>query len=202
MKTRVVSFLVSGRGSNFKAVAENIQNGKIHARIGCVISNKPGVPALDVAREMGIPVYVIESSKYLTRRGHEKAIIRVLKTHETDLVIAAGYMRILTPYIIREFRNRIMNIHPALLPAFPGMRAQKQAIDYGAKVSGCTVHFVDEGTDTGPIIIQKTVEIAENDTSALLSKKILEKEYEALTLAVSLFCENRLDVIGRKVLIK
>lgn len=202
MKTRVVSFLVSGRGSNFRTVAQKILEGKIHARIGCVLSNKPGAPALDIAREMGIPAYAVDSSKYITRRGHEKEMVRILKKHETDLVVAAGYMRILTPYIIREYHNKIMNIHPALLPAFPGMRAQKQAIDYGAKISGCTVHFVDEGTDTGPIIIQKAVEITEDETPSSLSKKILEKEYDALTLAVSLFCEDRLDVIGRKVSIK
>jgi phosphoribosylglycinamide formyltransferase-1 len=199
---KVVSFLVSGRGSNFRTVAENILSGRIRARIGCVISNKPGAPALEIAKSMGIPCFAVDSSKFLTRRGHEKEIIRILQSHGTDLVVAAGYMRILSPYIIREYRNRIVNIHPALLPSFPGMHAQRQAIEYGAKISGCTVHFVDEGTDTGPIIVQKAVEIEESDTPASLSKRILEKEYEALTLAVSLFCENRLAVIGRKVHIK
>jgi phosphoribosylglycinamide formyltransferase-1 len=202
MNMKVVSFLVSGRGSNFRTVAENVQSGKIRARIGCVISNKPGAPALDIAKSMGIPFFAVDSSKFLTRRGHEKEIVRILQSHGTDLVVAAGYMRILSPYIISEYRNRIVNIHPALLPSFPGMHAQRQAIEYGAKISGCTVHFVDEGTDTGPIIVQKAVDIEENDTPASLSKRILEKEFEALTLAVSLFCEDRLAVMGRKVHIK
>ena len=199
MKRTSVSFLVSGRGSNFKVVAEKIKRGDIDADFGCVISNKADAPALAIAREMGIAAYAVESKKYFTRKGHEKAIILLLEKHGTGLVVAAGYMRILTPYIINRFKWRIINIHPALLPAFPGVGAQRQAIDYGVKVSGCTAHFIDEGTDTGPIILQKVVEVLENDSSATLSKRILEQEHALLPEAVKLFCEDRLSVVGRKV---
>jgi phosphoribosylglycinamide formyltransferase-1 len=202
MKKKVVSFLVSGRGSNFTVIAEKIKSGAISAEFGAVISNKPDAQALDAARSLGIPAYVVKPKDFFTRKGHEKEIIRILEKHNTDLVIAAGYMRILSSYIIRRFRFRIMNIHPALLPAFPGMAAQRQAIDYGVRFSGCTVHFIDEGTDTGPIILQRTVPVLETDTPADLSKRILDQEHEAFPAAVSLFCQDRLEVIGRKVKIK
>ena len=199
MKKKVVSFLVSGRGSNFRIVAEKILSGKISADFGCVISNRSDAPALEIARSLGIKAYSVESKKYFTRKGHEKALVRLLEQHGTDLVVAAGYMRILTPYIIRKYKNRMINIHPALLPSFPGINAQKQAIEYGVRISGCTVHFIDEGTDTGPIIIQKAVDIEKNDTASSLSKKILEEEHNLLPEAVKLFCSDRLVVSGRKV---
>jgi phosphoribosylglycinamide formyltransferase 1 len=199
MKKKVVSFLVSGRGSNFRIVADKILGGEITAEFGCVISNRADAPALAIARSLGIPAYAVESKKYFTRKGHEKALVKLLEKHETDLVVAAGYMRILTPYIIRKYKNRMINIHPALLPSFPGVNAQKQAIDYGVRVSGCTVHFIDEGTDTGPIIIQRAVNVELNDTASILSKRILEEEHKLLPEAVDLFCSDRLVVSGRKV---
>jgi len=202
MNKRTVSFLVSGRGSNFKIVAEKILDGTINARFGCVISNKADAPALEIARSMNIPAYAVESKKYLTRKGHEKEVCRILARHDTDLIVAAGYMRILSPYIISKYRYRLINIHPALLPSFPGVHAQKQAVEYGVRFSGCTVHFIDEGTDTGPIILQKVVEVRQDDTSAELSKRILKEEHLLLPEAVKLFCENRLTVEGRRVLIK
>lgn len=202
MKKTVVSFLVSGRGSNFTVIAEKILSGSINAEIGAVISNKADAPALDTARKLGLAAYAVESGKYLTRKGHEKEIVRILEKHGTGLVIAAGYMRILTPYIIGKYRHRIMNVHPALLPAFPGIAAQKQALNYGVKVSGCTIHFIDEGTDTGPIIIQRTVPVLDGDSPADLSRRILEQEHEAFPEAVSLFCQGRIEVIGRKIKIK
>jgi len=202
MERKTVSFLVSGRGSNFKVVAEQILDGTIPAKFGCVISNKSDAPALEIARSMGIPVYGIESKEYFTRKGHEKEIARILGLHGTDCVVAAGYMRILSPYIIRKYRLRMINIHPALLPSFPGVNAQKQAVEYGVKVSGCTVHFIDEGTDTGPIILQKVVECIPGDTPADLAKRILAEEHRLLPEAVKLFCEGRLIVSGRKVDIK
>ena len=202
MKKKVVSFLVSGRGSNFAVIAEKIKDGTIAAELGAVISNKPDAHALETARRLGIPAYVVEPKEFFTRKGHEKEVIRILEKHNTDLIVAAGYMRILSSYFIRKFRFRIMNIHPALLPAFPGMAAQRQAINYGVRFSGCTVHFIDEGTDTGPIILQRTVPVLETDTPADLSKRILEQEHEAFPEAVSLFCSDRLEVSGRKVKIK
>jgi phosphoribosylglycinamide formyltransferase 1 len=199
MEKKVVSFLVSGRGSNFRIIAEKIMRGKISADFGCVISNRSDAPALDIARSLGIPAYAVDSKKYFTRKGHEKALVKLLESHGTDLVVAAGYMRILTPYIIGKYKNRMMNIHPALLPSFPGINAQKQAIEYGVRISGCTVHFIDKGTDTGPIIIQKAVIIEKGDTPSSLSKRILEEEHILLPEAVELFCSNRLVVSGRKV---
>jgi phosphoribosylglycinamide formyltransferase 1 len=202
MKRKTVSFLVSGRGSNFKAIADMIRSGKIDASIGCVISNNPKAAALEIAREMNIPAYAVDAKKYFTRKGHEKEIDAILSRHQTDLVVAAGYMRLMTKYLIGRYRMRMINIHPALLPAFPGIHSQKQAIDYGVKISGCTVHFIDEGTDTGPIILQKAVPVMNEDSPATLSKRILDEEHALLGEAVSLFCEDRLDVRGRKVTIK
>jgi phosphoribosylglycinamide formyltransferase 1 len=202
MSRKTVSFLVSGRGSNFKAIAQMIQSGKINASIGCVISNNPNAPALEIAREMDIPAYAVDAKKYLTRKGHEKEIDKILGRHQTDLVVAAGYMRLMTRYIIGRYRLRMINIHPALLPAFPGIHSQKQAVDYGVKISGCTVHFIDEGTDTGPIILQKAVSVMDDDSPITLSKRILDEEHDLLGEAVRLFCEDRLDVRGRKVSIK
>jgi phosphoribosylglycinamide formyltransferase 1 len=202
MNRKTVSFLVSGRGSNFKAIAEMIQSGKIKASIGCVVSNNPNASALDIAREMNIPAYAVDAKKYFTRKSHEKEIDKILSRHQTDLVVAAGYMRLMTKYIIGRYRLRMINIHPALLPSFPGIHAQKQAVEYGVKISGCTVHFIDEGTDTGPIILQKAVAVLDEDSQASLAKRILDEEHALLGEAVRLICEDRLDVRGRKVTIK
>lgn len=202
MSKKIVSYLVSGRGSNFRVIAENIMKGGMNAMNGAVISDKKDAPALDIARDLGIEVYSFDPSKFITREEYEKEIYKVMKTHSTDLIAAAGYMRIITPFLIKKFPNRIMNIHPALLPSFPGKDAQKHAIEYGVKVSGCTVHFVDEGTDTGPIILQKAVPVLDDDTESILSKRILQEEHLLYSEAVKLFCEDRLVVRGRSVYIK
>lgn len=201
MKKQVVSFLVSGRGSNFKKVAEEILHGNINAEIGVVISDKPHAKALSTADELKIRNEVIDPSQYPTKKDHEKAMLKSLKKVRTSLVVTAGFMRILTPYFINVYQNKIINIHPSLLPAFPGVRAQKQALEYGAKVSGCTVHFIDEGTDTGPIILQESLLVYKNDTEFTLSKRILELEHKILPLAIKLFCDNKISVKKRNVLI-
>jgi phosphoribosylglycinamide formyltransferase 1 len=201
MKKKVVSFLVSGRGSNFKTVAEKIISGYIPAVPGVLLSNNPEAMALETARAMDINAISLSPREYSDREAHEEALIGVLEEHNTDLVVAAGYMRILTPLFVNHFKNRIINIHPALLPAFPGVNAQKQAIDYGVKVTGCTAHFIDEGTDTGPIILQKAISVADNDTVESLSKRILVEEHRVLPDAVKLFCEGKLRVKGRRVYI-
>ena len=202
MSKKVVSFLVSGRGSNFAAVAEKIVEGYIPAKSGIVISNREDAAALRVADEMGLNSFFVDPRQHETREGHEREIVRLMKKHSTDLIVAAGYMRILTKYIINKYHNKIINIHPALLPSFPGVNAQKQAFDYGVKVTGCTTHFVDEGTDTGPIILQSPVWINDDDTVSSLASKILEEEHRILPETVKLYCENRLMVSGRKVLIR
>jgi len=197
MKT--VSFLVSGRGSNFQAIAEAIRTGHIPARIGVLISNVPDAGALRYAAEAGIAAVVLDHRGYPTRDAHEEAMERALRDAGTDLVCAAGYMRIIGERLIRAYPGAIMNIHPALLPAFPGLHAQRQALAYGVKVSGCTVHFVDEGMDTGPVILQRAVPVLPNDDEASLSARILAEEHAAYPEAVRLFCENRLMIAGRKV---
>lgn len=201
-RKKVVSFLVSGRGSNFKAVAEKIISGYINAKIGIVISNSGNSLALEKARELGIESITVEPKNFKTREEHEKEIIESLSKHKTDLIVAAGYMRILTPFFINYFRFRIINIHPSLLPSFPGKNAQQQALDYGVKITGCTTHFIDEGTDTGPVILQMPVEITSSDDINSISTKILKKEHKLLIESVKLFCEDRLMVKNNKVIIK
>jgi len=203
MQKKVVSFLASGRGSNFQAVARKIISGELsHARLGILISDVAGAKALEIARGFGMEAFFVDPKAYPNREEHEKAIITHLKDAGTDLVVAAGYMRILTPYFIGTYRNRIINIHPALLPAFPGVHAQKQAFDYGVKITGCTTHFIDEGTDTGPIIMQRAVPVEPNDTVESLAERILKEEHVILPLSVDLFCKGKLTVVGRKVVIK
>lgn len=200
--TVTVSFLASGRGSNFTAVASRIRSGEIKAQLGVLVTDKADAGALIKARELDIASKVILPGDYTSREDHERDIIKTMKSVNTDLIVTAGYMRILTPYIINKFRNRIINIHPALLPSFPGVHGQKQAFDYGVKLTGCTVHFIDEGTDTGPIILQSAVPVQDNDTVSSLSARILEQEHVLLPRAVELFCQGRLKVMGRKVIIK
>jgi phosphoribosylglycinamide formyltransferase 1 len=202
MKKKVVSFLVSGRGSNFKAIAEKIMTGEINAVLGILISNKKNAKALDIAKEFGMESFFVDFASYITREEHEKAMVKLLKKYKTDLVVAAGYMRVLTPYFVKEFRTRIMNIHPALLPSFPGTDAQRQAFDKGVKITGCTTHFIDDGTDTGPIILQAAVPILANDTIETLSARILKEEHRIFPESVKLFCEDRLKLRGNKVILK
>jgi|TARA_B100001778_G_scaffold229389_1_gene190785 phosphoribosylglycinamide formyltransferase-1 len=199
-----LGILISGRGSNMESILKAIKKKKIPINPAVVISNKPNAKGLAIAKKMGIQTEVIESSKYKGKRlQYDKEIISTLKkykvTPSNGLVCLAGFMRIISPYFIKEYKNKILNIHPALLPAFPGLDAQKQAIEFGSKFSGCTVHFVDEGVDTGPIIIQEIVKINSNDTEKSLSKKILVKEHEIYPKAVELFAKKKISIKGRKV---
>jgi phosphoribosylglycinamide formyltransferase-1 len=203
MQKKVVSFLASGRGSNFQAVAKKIKSGEIaNATLGILISDVESAKALEIARSFGMKAFFVDPKTYPDRVAHEKAIVRHLIDAKTDLIVAAGYMRILTPYFVQEYRHRIINIHPALLPSFPGVHAQKQAFDYGVKITGCTTHFIDEGTDSGPIIMQKAVSVLPNDTAESLAERILKNEHEILPQSVDLFCRGKLEVVGRKVFIK
>ena len=187
-----------------ESILKAIKKKKIPINPAVVISNKPNAKGLAIAKKMGIQTEVIESSKYKGKRlQYDKEIISTLKkykvTPSNGLVCLAGFMRIISPYFIKEYKNKILNIHPALLPAFPGLDAQKQAIEFGSKFSGCTVHFVDEGVDTGPIILQEIVKINSNDTEKSLSKKILVKEHEIYPKAVELFAKKKISIKGRKV---
>jgi len=199
-KTRI-AVLASGRGSNFVAIADAVSRGDINAEIVLVVCNKPGAGAIEAARERGIEVKLLESRGAPAGEYNEK-LVQVLKDCRPDLVVLAGYMKIVGKTVIDAFPMRIVNIHPALLPSFPGLNAQKQAFDYGVKVTGCTVHFVDEGVDTGPIILQRSVLVEDDDTAETLSKRILVEEHRIYPEAVRLFCEGKLRVEGRRVFIE
>lgn len=201
MKKKVVSFLASGRGSNFKAVAEKIIDGYIPARLGILLCDKGDAKALEIAKAFGMKAFFVDPKAYASRKDHEEAMIRLLKKHKSELIVAAGYMRLLTPCFIRAFKNRIINIHPALLPSFPGIHSQEQALNYGVKITGCTTHFIDEGTDTGPIIIQKAVQVLDTDTVDTLSVRILREEHKILPESVKLFCENKIRIKGNRIFI-
>jgi len=196
-----LGILLSGRGSNFEAIARNVQAGKIPAEIGVVISNKEEAVGLATARQMGLKAVCIPS-KGKEREAFERELVAALRDNEVDLVCLAGFMRVLTPYFIREFRGRILNIHPALLPSFPGVEAQKQALDYGVKWTGCTVHFVDEGVDTGPVVCQAAVPVLDEDTPETLAARILKEEHRIYTEAVCLIVEDKIRIEGRRVLKK
>lgn len=197
-----IGVLVSGSGTNLLAIIEAVNTGKIDGLIRIVISDKYDAFALRRARFYNIKTNSINPEGFDSREGYDKEIVSILKEKEIELVVLAGYMKILSPYFINAFKDKIMNIHPALLPSFPGLHVQKKAIDYGVKVSGCTVHFVDEGLDSGPIIMQKAVKVKENDTEETLAKRILREEHKIYPRAIQLFAEERLEIIGRKVLIK
>lgn len=194
-----IAVLVSGRGSNLQAIMDSIEKGYIkNATINVVISNKANAYALERARNHGIDAVFLDPGEY-GRDEYDKAILNVLSQYDTDLLLLAGYFRILGNEIIKAYRNRIMNIHPSLLPAFKGLHAQKQAFEYGVKVAGCTVHFVDEGLDSGPIIIQKCVPVLTGDTEETLTARILEQEHIIYPEAVRLFTEGKLKIEGRNV---
>jgi phosphoribosylglycinamide formyltransferase-1 len=196
-----LGILLSGRGSNFEAIADSIQSGRLPAEIAIVISNRADAPGLESARRRGLNTKLIPS-KGREREEHDAEVITALKDAGVDLVCLAGYMRLLSPEFVRAFPIRILNIHPSLLPAFPGLDAQKQAIEYGAKVSGCTVHFVDEHLDNGPIILQKTVPVLEGDDEQTLAARILEQEHVAYTEALQMLLSGEFEVQGRKVVRK
>jgi phosphoribosylglycinamide formyltransferase-1 len=193
-----IGILISGRGSNMVALVDAVKSGGIpNSEVAVVISDKSNAQGLEKARERGVETVVVER-RGRSREEHDVEIIAELQKRNVELVCLAGYMRLLSKGFIRSFDNRIVNIHPSLLPAFPGLDAQRQAIDYGVKVSGCTVHFVDEGLDSGSIILQKVVEVKDDDTPDMLSARILEQEHAAYVQAVSMICSGRLSVVGRK----
>jgi phosphoribosylglycinamide formyltransferase-1 len=193
-----IGVLLSGRGSNFLAIADAIDAGRLQAEIAVVISNRADAAGLEAAKKLGLKAELVPS-KGRTREEHDTEVIAALKTAEVELICLAGYMRLLSPAFVRAFPNRILNIHPSLLPAFPGLEAQKQAIAYGVKVSGCTVHFVDEHLDHGPIILQKTVPVLETDDEHSLSARILEQEHVAYSEAIGLVLSGEVEVQDRKV---
>ena len=193
-----IGVLLSGRGSNFLAIADAIDAGRLQAEIAIVISNHTDAPGLEAAKKRGLNARLIPS-KGRTREEHDAEVIHALTTAEIELVCLAGYMRLLSPAFVRAFPNRILNIHPSLLPAFPGLEAQKQAIEYGVKFSGCTVHFVDEHLDHGPIILQKIVPVLEDDDEHSLSERILEQEHLAYSEAIGLVLSGEIEVRDRRV---
>jgi phosphoribosylglycinamide formyltransferase 1 len=194
-----LGILLSGRGSNFVAIADSIAAGLFSAEIAVVISNVPDAQGLEHARERGIKTVAL-SSKGISRDDLDRMVVEELKINQVDLVCLAGYMRILSPFVIRAFSGRILNIHPSLLPAFPGLHAQQQALDHGVKVSGCTVHFVDEGLDSGPIISQAVVPVISKDTVETLSARILKKEHQIYSEAIALVLSGQYRIEGRRVL--
>lgn len=197
-----VGVLASGRGSNFQALVEAARAGRMPASIAVLISDRATAPALDIARDHGIEALFIDPKQYPTREAHEKAMIAALEERKVGLVCHAGYMRILTATYIEHFRGRALNIHPSLLPAFPGLHAQRQALEHGVRVAGATVHFADEGVDTGPIVLQAAVPVLPEDTEETLSRRILAEEHRIYPEAVRLFAEGRLRIEGRIVHIR
>jgi phosphoribosylglycinamide formyltransferase 1 len=194
-----LGILLSGRGSNFVAIADNVASGKIpNARIAVVISNRPQAPGIEAAKKRGLATLVIPS-KGKDRREHDSEMAAVLKAHEVDLICLAGYMRLLSPWFVQQFSRRILNIHPSLLPAFPGLEAQQQAFAYGVRVSGCTVHFVDEELDHGPIVVQRAIPVLGTDNEHTLAARILEQEHIAYSEAINLVLEGNFKIIGRKM---
>ena len=195
-----IAVLISGNGTNLQAIIDEVKTGNINGKIIAVISNKADAFGLERAKKAGIPAYFIDH-KGITREEHEQKIIEILEKNNVDVVVLAGYMRVLTSLFVNKYKYRLINIHPALLPAFPGTDGYGDTFNYGCKVGGCTVHFVDEGVDTGPIIIQKTNEIKEDDTLESFKQRGLKIEHQALPEAVKLFCEDKLKIEGRKVII-
>jgi phosphoribosylglycinamide formyltransferase-1 len=200
MKKRI-GVLLSGRGSNFEALADSVAAGRIpNAEIAIVISNRENAPGIEKAQARRIPAQVIPS-RGLEREAYDKLVIAALEEKKVDLVCLAGYMRLLSPAFVAAYRGRILNIHPSLLPAFPGLESQRQAIEHGAKFSGCTVHFVDENLDAGPIILQAAVPIRDDDTPETLSERVLKEEHRIYTEAVRIVLEGRYRMEGRRVLL-
>ncbi|HET7184723.1 MAG TPA: phosphoribosylglycinamide formyltransferase [Terriglobales bacterium] len=193
-----LGILLSGRGSNFAAIAESVKQGRINAEITIVISNRTEAAGIEHARKLGLDARVIPS-KGRQREEHDAEVVAALNEKQVDLVCMAGYMRLLSPVFIRAFPNRILNIHPSLLPAFPGLEAQKQALEYGVKVSGCTVHFVDEHLDHGAIIVQRAVPVLDTDDDHTLAARILEQEHIAYTEAITIILGGNYDIVGRRV---
>jgi phosphoribosylglycinamide formyltransferase-1 len=200
MKKRI-GVLLSGRGSNFEALADSVSAGRIpDAEIALVLSNREGAPGIERARARGLPTRVI-SSKGLEREAYDRQVVVALREANVELVCLAGYMRLLSPYFVAAFPQRILNIHPSLLPSFPGLESQKQALDYGVKFAGCTVHFVDENLDAGPIVLQAVVSVNEGDTEATLSARILKEEHRIYSEAVNIVLQGQYKIEGRRVVL-
>ena len=201
-----VAVLASGRGSNLQAVIDAIETGTVQAKIVAVISNKKESPALERARRHGLSALFVDPKPYAgrpdSREAYDRELLGVLRQHDVELVLLAGYMKIVTTALVEAFANRMMNIHPSLLPSFPGLDVQKKAIEWGCKLAGCTVHFVTEGVDEGPIILQAAVPILDNDTPDTLAARILVQEHKVYPRAVQLFAEGHLRVEGRRVFIE
>lgn len=194
-----LAILLSGRGSNFIAIADSIDAGRIpEARIAVVISNKTDAPGLASARKRGLTALAIPS-KGRPREEHDREVVDALKRHNVDLICLAGYMRLLSPWFVRQFPQKILNIHPSLLPAFPGLEAQEQAFAYGVKVSGCTVHFVDEELDHGAIIVQKAIQVLDSDDEHNVAARILEQEHLAYTEAINIVLGGKFEIVGRRL---
>ncbi|MGB9465506.1 MAG: phosphoribosylglycinamide formyltransferase [Candidatus Acidiferrum sp.] len=199
MKRRI-GVLLSGRGSNFEALADSIASARIpNAEIAIVISNREGAPGIERATARGIATRAIPS-KGLERETYDRQVVSVLNEHKIELVCLAGYMRLLSPFFVASFPNRILNIHPSLLPSFPGLESQRQALEYGVKFAGCTVHFVDENLDAGPIVLQSVVPVKDDDTEDTLSARILQEEHRIYSEAVRIVLEGRYKIEGRRVL--
>lgn len=194
--------LVSGRGSNLEAIIRAIEEGRLPARINLVLSNKKEARALNIAAQHGLPAEFVDPKAYPDRESYDLALAARLKEAGVELVVLAGFMRILSPAFLEQFPLKVINIHPALLPAFPGVEAQRQALEYGVKIAGCTVHFVDAGVDTGPIIAQAAVPVEDNDTPETLAKRILEQEHRLLPEVIHWIAEGRVTVKGRRVYVR
>ncbi|MGC9325539.1 MAG: phosphoribosylglycinamide formyltransferase [Desulfomonilia bacterium] len=197
-----IGVLVSGSGSNLQSILDACEAGVVDGQVSIVISNVPGVYALERAQKRRIPTEVVPHTDFPDRVQFDSELKRILDSHQVDLVVLAGFMRVLTPDFLRSFPGRIMNIHPALLPSFPGLGVRQKAIDHGVRFSGCTVHFVDEGVDTGPIIIQAVVPVYPEDTEEELKERILKLEHQIYPKAIQLFAQDRLNIVGRKVFIR
>ncbi|MEN3045971.1 MAG: phosphoribosylglycinamide formyltransferase [Candidatus Hydrothermales bacterium] len=203
MKILKIGALASGRGSNVEAILKNIKEGLLPCEMRIVISDNPNAPVLKIAEKYGVKALYIDPGKrkHTLEPEREEEYAKVLKQEGVELVVLAGFMRILKGALLREFKNRIMNIHPSLLPSFKGLEAQRQAIEYGVKVSGCTVHFVDETVDGGPIILQRCVPVYDDDTPETLAERILKEEHKIYSEAIKLYAEGRLKIEGRRVII-
>ena len=197
--THRLGILLSGRGSNFMAIADNVAKGLIPAEIALVVSNRPGAPGLEEAERRGLATRMIPS-KGLEREQYDRLLVEALRSQAVDMVCLAGFMRLLSPYFVSQFPNRILNIHPSLLPAFPGLEAQRQALEHGVKITGCSVHFVDENLDAGPIIVQATVPILDDDTVETLSARILKEEHRIYSEAINLVLSGKWKLAGRRVI--
>jgi phosphoribosylglycinamide formyltransferase 1 len=198
--TKRIGVLLSGRGSNFEALADSVAGGRVpDAEIAIVISNREGAPGIAKAQERKIPTRVIPS-KGLEREIYDRQVVALLKEHRVDLICLAGYMRLLSPYFVAAFPNRILNIHPSLLPSFPGLESQRQALEYGVKFAGCTVHFVDENLDAGPIVLQAVVPVQDTDTEGSLSERILAEEHRIYSEAVRIVLEGKFRIEGRRMI--